>query len=99
MCRTFGTNTIQRCSSAACCLPCCLRPKPNTVTAPFSMLKEISTSKIIGSIIEVHINQCSSYCTCAKKVAIKGKIAFCDKYKMSQKLTAKKLHNPCSQPR
>lgn len=51
------------------------------------MLEEIFTSKeIIGSIIGV--NKYSSCCTCAKKVTIKGKIAFCDKCKMSQELTA-----------
>lgn len=59
-------------------------------TEPLPMLEEISTSKeIIGSIIRVNnIDKYSSCCTCAKKVTIKGKIAFCDKCKMSQKLTA-----------
>ena len=50
-------------------------------TEPLPVLDEVSTCKeIISSIIGISsVNKYSSCCTCAKKVTIKGNLAFCDK--------------------
>ena len=54
------------------------------------VVDEVSTSKeVIGSIIGINnVNKYSSCCTCAKKVTIKGKLAYCERCKMTQKLSA-----------
>ena len=54
------------------------------------VVNEGSTSKeVIGSIIGINnANKYSSCCTCAKKVTIKGKLAYCERCKMTQKLSA-----------
>ena len=54
------------------------------------VVDEVSTSKeVIGSIIGISkVNKYSSCCTCAKKVTIKGKLAYCERCKMTQKLSA-----------
>lgn len=63
----------------------CIIESAEPFTEQLPTLDEVSTSKEIGL---TNINKYSSCCTCAKKVAVKGKPAFCDKCKMSQKLTA-----------
>ena len=52
------------------------------------VVDEVSTSKeVISSIIGIsNVNKYSSCCTCAKKVTIKGKLAYCERCKMTQKL-------------
>ena len=54
------------------------------------VVDEVSTSKeVIGSIIGINeVNKYSSCCTCAKKVTIKRKLAYCGRCKMTQKLSA-----------
>ena len=68
----------------------CTIKSADPFTEPLPTLDEISTSKeIIGNIIGLtNINKYHSCCTCAKKVTVKGNLAFCDRCKMSQKLTA-----------
>ena len=56
-------------------------------TEPLPALDEVSTTKeITANILGISsINKNNSCCNCAKKDAIKGKLAFCKNCKMSQK--------------
>ena len=60
-----------------------------TLKETLPVVDKVSTSKVIGSIIGINnVNKYSSCCTCVKKVTIKGKLAYCERCKMTQKLSA-----------